>query len=462
MFWQLFTAVWLWFSVFGQAPSGHVGCWAAGPIIERMFSMDQDNKVPATPEPTPPAAMPTPTPAAMPTPTPAATPPPTPEATPPPTVEPTPPAPKTRTVTVKLRDLPNPADFLDEFAFRVREKYTKASLADMIESVKLFGVLEAPHIVKGPDGKWIEITGHRRIAALHVLAKAGVAGFSLDMDVTCVEVLDSSRAALMARSMSSNETSLKLDPTERLEGVLKMDQAGATKREIAVAAKLSEKQIARDLTVVRNPRVFQHVKDGNLPPSDAPKIVEVAKGRLNEFLDHFDGCVLEMMDKIEEEDRLAKQERGKGLRPNQMIVANRLEAHVLRGWLDQLAKGKPLTEEKDLGFQATFDKKTNVATIKVKVDATNDPVEYVSRIAGQISQVARRLAAVAQKRSVIEAPMGAQAMLQEDDGFLDRDLLAQFGLEGVIDLEPDVPAEDNQSAEPTPEDTTNDATSGPN
>ena len=53
-------------------------------------------------------------------------------------------------------------------------------------------------------------------------------------------------------------------------------------------------------------------------------------------------------------------------------------------------------------------------------------------------------------------------MLQEDDGFLDRDLLAQFGLEGVIDLEPDVPAEDNQSAEPTPEDTTNDATSGPN
>ena len=102
--------------------------------------------------------------------------------------------------------------------------------------------------------------------------------------------------------MSSNETSLKLDPTERLEGVLKMDQAGATKREIAVAAKLSEKQIARDLTVVRNPRVFQHVKDGNLPPSDAPKIVEVAKGRLNEFLDFFDDWVL----------RDDREDRGRG------------------------------------------------------------------------------------------------------------------------------------------------------
>ena len=136
-------------------------------------------KVPGVPEPTTPAATPTTTPAATPPP-PVATPPPTPEAMPPPAV--TTPAPKTQTVIVKLGALPNPADFLDEFAFRVREKYTKESLADMIESIKLFGVLEAPHIVKGPDGKWIEITGHRRIAALHVLAKSGVAGFSLDTE----------------------------------------------------------------------------------------------------------------------------------------------------------------------------------------------------------------------------------------------------------------------------------------
>ena len=267
--------------------------------------------------------------------------------------------------------------------------------------------------------------------------------------------------ALLARSMTTNESGVKLDPEERLLAIQKLDSAGAIEKEIAVIANVSEKQIERELRVVRNPRVLDHVLKHNLLPSIAASIVEVAKGRLNEFLDYFDQWALAKADRIEAEDLRAKQETGRGLKPAQMVVASRLEAHVVQGWKDALAKGKPLVEEKELGFEATFNKKSAVATIKVKVDARNDSVEHLARIAGQVPQVAKHLAAFRPKALPSLKPRsGAQAMLQEDDSFLDRDLLAQFGLEGIIDLVTEVPAEDNLSAEPTPPGPQNDATSG--
>src|SRR5262249_41560592 len=140
----------------------------------------------------------------------------------------------------------------------------------------LHGVLEAPQIAKRPDGKWDVIVGHRRIAALHILAKRGFPGFSVDMSLSCTEVLDSSRVALMARSMSTNELGLRLDPLERLMGVKLMDEEGASKKDIAVAAKVSEKSVTRDLLIVRHARVLQHVKDNHLPTTVAAALVDVA------------------------------------------------------------------------------------------------------------------------------------------------------------------------------------------
>ena len=62
-----------------------------------------------------------------------------------------------------------------------------------------------------------------------------------------------------------------------------------------------------------------------------------------------------------------------------MVVAGHLEPHIVRGWIDALAKGRPLTEEPNLGFEAVVDKKTNTVTIKVKMDYMKAPVTYVAR-----------------------------------------------------------------------------------
>ena len=179
--------VWPGCLVFGADSGSHVDCWAAGPITVRRTFMSTASNIPGVPEPTTPAATPPPTPETTPPPTPAAIPPPTPAAMPPP---------KTRLVIVKLRDLPNPADHLDDFALRFSTKYTPDSLHDMAEREKLFGLLEALQIVRHADGKWGIVCGHRRIGGLHLNAKRGVPEFSLDMDVPCQEILDSSRGSV--------------------------------------------------------------------------------------------------------------------------------------------------------------------------------------------------------------------------------------------------------------------------
>ena len=191
----------------GVGTSDYFGRSAAEPIIVRRALMATDRNVsyvPGAPELTTPAATPTteapptpaatppPTPAAIPPPTPTATPPPTPATTPPPAVtpptqEPTPPSTKTRTVTAKLRDLPKPSDHSDDFAFRLPSRYKPDAMREFIESIKrtypVHGFYEKPQIVRGRDGKWVIVCGHRRIAALYALAEKGEPGFSLDMDV---------------------------------------------------------------------------------------------------------------------------------------------------------------------------------------------------------------------------------------------------------------------------------------
>ena len=93
------------------------------------------------------------------------------------------------------------------------------------------------------------------------------------------------------------------------------------------------------------------------------------------------------------------------------------------------------------------------ATIKVKIDAKSEPVEHLARVASQVSQVAKHLVAFAQKRHELESPQGPQAALEQDESFLDLDLLKEFGLGDVaMQLEQDLRTGDGSSAEPASED----------
>jgi ParB-like chromosome segregation protein Spo0J len=342
---------------------------------------------------------------------------------------------KMRLVTIRLRQLPDPAEQTDEFGNRFPSKYKPEAMPDLQESIRIRGVLDPPVITRRKDDTIDTVEGHRRITCLYNLAKRGVPGFHLDMEVLCFEVLDASYPELVVRSIASNETSEKLDAKERLLAVKKASEAGVSKKEIAATTGITERQIDRDLKIVRNERILHHVLADNIQPTAAAALIEAAtkSNRLGEFLDHLDAWTQLTREEIDLEERRAKQERGKGLPVNQTLVMSRLRPHIVRGWIESLAKGKPLAEEDQLGFEAAFDKKSAVATVKARVNAMTDDPDYIARVAGQISRVAKQLAAFAQKRRELEGPQGPQAALEQDDSLVDTELLRQFDLEDIAE-----------------------------
>jgi ParB-like chromosome segregation protein Spo0J len=363
---------------------------------------------------------------------------------------------RTRAITLTLKDLQNPAEHEDEFGNRFKEKYQEGSLGDMIESLKTEKqLLELVQVFKRQDSTWATIGGHRRLAALYFLAQKHTAGFHLDMSVECLEILDASPADLMVRAISDNELGKQLDAKERLLAVQKLNKMDVSKKRGAATLGVTEKHYGREVKIVEHARVLQHVLSDHLMPTAAAAIAEVAvaKGRLDEFLDYFDLWVERKKKEIEKANHLATTETGKGLRPGKMLVMNNLEPHVVRGWLEALAKGNTLTEAGNLGFEATFDKKSKIATIKVRIDATDAPVIHLARVASQVSKVAQHLAAFAQTRHELEAPEGPQAALQKDGSFLDLNLLKTFGLQDIAsDLEHELQGADSNPffEDPTP------------
>jgi ParB-like chromosome segregation protein Spo0J len=168
---------------------------------------------------------------------------------------------KRRLVTVTLRDLPDPAKQADEFGNRFLAQYQPENLGDLSDSIRLHGVFDPPVVARGKDGRWRIVSGHRRISALYVLARKGAAGFGLDLPVQCLELVDASELELLLQSIAVNELGKRLEPKERLLAVKKAGEAGATKKQIAATVGASEKAVERDLKIVKDARVLQHVLD---------------------------------------------------------------------------------------------------------------------------------------------------------------------------------------------------------
>jgi hypothetical protein len=137
--------------------------------------------------------------------------------------------PKTKALTLQLKELPDLSDEktpLDEYCHRGREKLSEGFLSEIVESLRQEKQLEPIKVFKDERGKWQPLTGHRRIAALYILVKQGVAGFSPSMAVAGLEVIGASLQDRLAQSVADNEVAAKLDQKERLLVVQKFAKAG--------------------------------------------------------------------------------------------------------------------------------------------------------------------------------------------------------------------------------------------
>jgi len=353
------------------------------------------------------------------------------------------PPPKTKPVSVQLKDLPDFSDEktpLDEYCHRHRDKLSEAYLAEVAESLREEKQLEPVQTAKNDRGKWELVTGHRRIAGMYILAKRGVPGFSLDMPVAALEVIGASPEDLLVRSVADNEVRQKLDAKERLLVVQKFAKAGVPKKRGAAALAISEKSYERDLRVAQQPRMLEHVLKDHLMPGDASALILAAEKqhRMQQFLDHFDGWVERKEVAIQEQDRLSKAETDKGLKAADLLVKNHLTQQVFDGWLEALDRNAGFTDRAEFNFSASFDRKSGKLRVeRLNVDTQVASVLDLAKLGSKLTQLGKRVLLMAQHKRLLEqmeAAEGPQAALGQNPSPYDTDVMKEFGLSDVAEL----------------------------
>jgi hypothetical protein len=362
-------------------------------------------------------------------------------------------------LTVQLKELPNPAELenLDDYCHREKVKLSDAYLAGVAESLRQERQLEPVQIAWGAHEAWLLLTGHRRVAAMYLLAKKGVEGFSPEMEVVALEVVGASMQDLLIRSVADNEVREKLDVKERLLVIQKLDRAGVPKERGAAALGIGVKTYERDLRVATHPRMVRHVLEDNVGPSAASWILYPAEKhrRTDEFLEFFNGWVERKKAEIADLDRLSKAESGKGLRPTDLLVKNHVTPQLVDTWLEALERDAPFTDAPGFNFEATIDKKSGRLRVeRLSVDTQEASVLDLVKVGSKLTQLGKRVLAVAQRRhelQKLEDPQKPNAALATPSPY-DKDVLREFGLEEVAEqLESEVRAGQEEAAEGAPE-----------
>jgi ParB-like chromosome segregation protein Spo0J len=347
---------------------------------------------------------------------------------------------RVKEITVELHELLNFSDpkVTDNWGQRAKDKYTEASLADVMESLIHDKQLEPVQVFRNEHGRWELLTGHRRVAAMYILASRKVAGFSLTMPVLALEVTGGTFQDHLVRSVADNETSVKLDQKERLQVAAKFAKAGVGKERAASALAISVKSYERDLRVATNPRMLAHVLQDHLNPGDASTLIQKGEKnpRMSEFLDYLDGWVERTEKKIKEDDLLSRAETDKGLKASDLLVKNHLEAPVFDGWIDSLERNKPFSDTAEFNFEGKLDKKGRLRVERLNVDINDASVKSLVKLGSKLTQLGKRVLAAASKKhrlELMDEPMGPQAAVMNDKSPYDTTILAEFGLENAAE-----------------------------
>src|SRR5437773_1323821 len=184
------------------------------------------------------------------------------------------PAPKTRRIWVKLSELVLRPE---EFCHREADALNPANLKPLIESIKAEGLKHPPEVFTDKGGNIVVVAGNRRVTSLRHLAREGVAGYALDMEIEVIELLGATEQELLVWSVEDNETRANLTSVERLRAARKLAEAGVPDDRAATALGISTKTYMRDLALARHDWLVGHVAAGCVGVTVARELVEAAE-----------------------------------------------------------------------------------------------------------------------------------------------------------------------------------------
>jgi ParB-like chromosome segregation protein Spo0J len=305
----------------------------------------------------------------------------------------------------------------DQYCHRKKKELSPEGLQLLTDSIKLEGGIRVPiTIYTNSKGQIVVICGHRRVGALQTLADRKEPGFSHDMEIDAIEIVNGTEQDYVTESVTSNESQLKLSQIERLRALKKLDEAGVKGPRAARALGVSKPTYYSDLRVVENPWAYDLVVDESLALSDASKLIKEAKEkeRLDELQAHVEGWIAK-----------TKQEQ-----PDKSVtISKALVEHWLRCLTatSKLPLDDTIDNSNKWGIKAHIDQ-NRLEVHPITMDLTKASAEELAILVGQFSQLGKQLTPYAQQKVQIE-----RCREQIDPAPLDFEHLRQHGLAEYAD-----------------------------
>jgi ParB-like chromosome segregation protein Spo0J len=304
---------------------------------------------------------------------------------------------QTRAVTVRLSDFllkPELYSHRDPEDLSDRER-----LKPLMDSLVTEGLQNPVEFSRDAKGRPVPTKGHRRISAMRQLAKENTPGFTEDMMVPAVEVLDATPQDLLCRSVSDNVVRKNLTMGERIRAAKTLHEGGVEASRAAFALGYSTKQYLRDLRLAQQDWMLGHVEADSVGHTAAGSLLEAAEkaGRVDDLRRHVDAWVAARKEEL--------AATGKDKKVSSLLTKG-LSDH----WAELLREGKPLDDKvaPPAAFEVSIDPDASRIVVDGTVDLMKTPLATLERFELSLLQLQEVVSDYRAARSAVEGPRGPQ------------------------------------------------------
>lgn len=362
---------------------------------------------------------------------------------------------KKRQVTVRLNLLVLDPD-------RFCHRLEKANIPGLARSLAAEGQGTPLKFFTDAKGKKVLLGGYRRYDALQWNIEHGVPGFTPDMEVDAIEILEATPQDLVAISITDNQRE-DLTPFERILVAGKLNKAGMSDERAATALGVKIKTYRRDVTVALHEWMCKLIQDNCIPPTTAyTLLVEAQKvDRTTELKEYLEGWVAAKKEFIEEKERDRIERTGKGLRPPERAVTYYLTKPVASHWVHSLCKKEPLNEDTSRSFLAGIDNETGELKIKsLSLNLTRASVAEAAMVYATLCKVTKVMGPIVKMLYEVKGKQGSPGP-QGPEGpqgtvgnlSFDADALRELGMDALAkQLEQEAASSGEDPLDPSAED----------
>jgi hypothetical protein len=306
----------------------------------------------------------------------------------------------TRPTTVRLNEFVlKPASYCHRDPEDLVDRDRLGALKD---SLTVEGLLNAVEFFRDPDGKPVVTRGHRRISAMRQLAKENRAGFSDDMPVEAVEVVNASEQDLLCRSVSDNANREDYTRGQRIRTAMRLHEAGVEVNRAAHALNLGPKQYGRDLRIAQQEWMLAHVEQDEIGHTAAADLLEAAAaaGRVTQLKAHLDKWVAARKKEVGDKKKIKS------------LLGKDLSDH----WVALLKKKEPLDDNvvRRAQFQADIDADANRITVEGTLNLLNAPLPILEDAEVKLAAMQKVVAKYRTARGAVEGAQGPQDLAREE------------------------------------------------